>query len=178
MEENVTVVHSRSRTIQDYLRMVVRRRWTILAVFITVVSLGAFQAFNATPIYQATVQLLIERHPPKLLDTQQMQPTFDFYGEEFYQTQYKLLESRALAKKVAAKLKLKSRPPYSRMFSQLPDNVDKVTKQRLEENLVSVVAGGVAVSPIPNSSLVNVSYTSPDPKFAAEVANTLAQALI
>jgi capsular exopolysaccharide synthesis family protein len=177
MEEQVTAVHHRGRSIHDYLRIFVKRRWTILAVFVTVVSLAALKTFTATPIYQATVQLLIERHPPRVLETQ-TQPSYDYYGEEFYQTQYKLLESRALAKKVADKLKLKSRPPYSKMFADLPADVDQTTKQRLEESLVDVVEGGIEVVPVRTSRLVNVSYSSPDPKFAAEVANTLGQAFI
>ncbi len=177
MEEQVTAVHHRGRSIHDYLRIFVKRRWTILAVLVTVVSLAALKTFTATPIYQATVQLLIERHPPRVLETQ-TQPSYDYYGEEFYQTQYKLLESRALAKKVADKLKLKSRLPYAKMFADLPADVDQTTKQRLEESLVDAVAGGIEVEPVRTSRLVNVSYSSPDPKFAAEVANTLGQAFI
>ncbi len=177
MEEKVTAVHHRGRSIQDYLRIFVKRRWTILAVFVTVVALAALKTFTATPIYQATVQLLIERQPPRVLETQ-TQPSYDYYGEEFYQTQYKLLESRALAKKVADKLNLKSRQPYAKMFEGLPADVDQATKQRLEESLVDVVTGGIEVEPVRTSRLVNVSYSSPDPKFAAEVANTLGQAFI
>ncbi len=177
MEEKVTAVHHRGRSIQDYLRIFVKRRWTILAVFVTVVALAALKTFTAIPIYQATVQLLIERQPPRVLETQ-TQPSYDYYGEEFYQTQYKLLESRALAKKVADKLNLKSRQPYAKMFEGLPADVDQATKQRLEESLVDVVTGGIEVEPVRTSRLVNVSYSSPDPKFAAEVANTLGQAFI
>ena len=69
MEEEVTLLHSRGKTIHDYLSMVVRRRWTILAVFIGVVSLAALKTFTATPMYRATVQLLIERNPPRLLES-------------------------------------------------------------------------------------------------------------
>lgn len=177
MEEEVSLLHPRGRTIHDYLALLVRRRWAILAVFVTVVTLAALKAFTAIPLYKATVQLLIERHPPRILDTQ-TQPVYEYWGEEFYQTQYKLLESRALAKKVADKLDLRNRPPYSQMFANLPATANAATKQRLEESLVSEVAGGVEVSPIRNSSMVNVSYISPDPKYAAEVANTLGQAFI
>jgi succinoglycan biosynthesis transport protein ExoP len=179
MEEEVSWLHPMGRTIHDYLRIVLRRSWTILAVFVAVVTLAALKTFTATPMYRATVQLLIERNPPRLLESQGAQPNYyDYSGEQFYETQYKMLGSRALAKKVAEKLNLRNRQPYAQMFSGLPENVDRLTKQRLEESLVDVVEGGVQVSPIEKSSLVNVSYTSPDPKFAAEVANTLAHAFI
>jgi succinoglycan biosynthesis transport protein ExoP len=177
MDQEVTAIHRRGFSMHDYLRILVKRRVTVLAVFLAILALAALKTFTATPIYQATVQILIERQPPRVLDTP-TQPSYDYYGEEFYQTQYKLLESRALAKKVADKLNLRSRPPYSQMFAQLPANVDQSTKQRLEESLVDAVLGGLHVEPVPSSSLVNVSYSSPDPKFAAEVANTLGQAFI
>jgi len=177
MENEVTMVHPRGRTLHDYLRILVKRRWTILAVFVTAVSLAAMQIFTATPIYQATVQILIERQSPRVLETQVQNP-YDFQGEEFYQTQYKLLESRALAKKVADKVNLKDRPPFAQMFSQLPADVDEATRQRLEESLVDAVVKSVEVSPVRSSSLVNVSYSSADAKFAAQVANILAQAYI
>jgi polysaccharide biosynthesis transport protein len=177
MEQEVTASHRRGFTLHDYLRIIVKRRNTVLAVFLVILALTALKTFTATPIYQSTIQILIERQPPRVLETQ-TQPSYDYYSEEFYQTQYKLLESRALAKKVAAKLDLRSRPPYSQWFSQLPAKVDQNTKQRLEENLVDVVLGGLQVEPVPTSSLVNVSYSSPDPKFAAEMANAIGQAFI
>ncbi|MFZ2087858.1 MAG: polysaccharide biosynthesis tyrosine autokinase [Desulfobaccales bacterium] len=177
MEQEVTPLHPRSPSFHDYLRLLVKRRWTILAVFLAVVVWTALQTFTATPIYQATIQMLIERHQPRVLETQ-APSAYDYYNEEFYQTQYKLLESRALAKKVADKLNLRSRPPYAQMFAELPADVDKNTRQRLEESLVDVVLGALQVEPVRASSLVNVSYSSPDPKFAAEVANTLGQAYI
>jgi polysaccharide biosynthesis transport protein len=177
--EEVRVVRHRGRTILDYLGIVLKRRWTILSVFVAVVCLVALWTFTVTPQYQASVQLLIERQPPRLLENQQPPSDYlDRSGEQFYKTQYKLLESRALAKKVAEKLNLKNRPPYSRMFAQLPPDVDQVTRQRVEERLVDAITEGVEVSPIRDSSLVNVSYLSPDPTFAAEVANALAQSFI
>lgn len=177
--EEVRGVRHRGRTILDYLGIVLKRRWTILSVFVAVVSLVALYTFTVTPKYKASVQLLIERQPPRLLENQP--PPSDYFdrsGEQFYKTQYKLLESRALAKKVAEKLDLKNRPPYSRMFAQLPPEVDRITRQRLEERLVDSVIDDLEVSPVRDSSLVNVSYFSPDPQFAAEVANAMAQAFI
>ena len=177
MEQELSAAHPRGHSLHDYLRFIVKRRWTILAVFLAVLIWTALQTFTTNPIYQATIQILIERHQPRVLETQN-QPTYDYYGEEFYQTQYKLLESRALARKVADKLNLRARPPYAQLFAQLPADVDQHTRQRLEESLVDAVLGGLQVEPVRSSSLVNVSYSSPDPKFAAEVANTLGQAFI
>ncbi len=177
MTEEATAVRHRVFSVHDYLRILVKRRWTVLAVFLLALALAALQAFTATPIYQATVQILIERQPPRVLETQN-QPYDVYSSEEFYQTQYKLLESRALAKRAADKIGLKNRPPFVKEFAELPTDADQRTRQRLEESLVDAVIKDLEVEPVRSSSLVNVSFSSPDPKFAADMANTLGQAFI
>ena len=172
-------IHHRGRMLQDSLRIILRRRWAILAVFICLVGLVALKTYTATPVYKATVQILVERKTPGHLDQRDSlySPEY-YYGEEFYQTQYKLLESRALAKKVADTMQLKNHPYYSQIFRDLPATADEVMKQRAEESLVSAVAGGVQISPIRQSSLIDVSFSHPDPQFAANLVNTLARCYI
>ena len=83
-----------------------------------------------------------------------------------------------MAKKVAEKLNLKSNPSYASIFRDLPPNADDAMKQRAEESLISAVLKKVEVKPVRQSSLVDVSFSDPDPKFAATVVNTLAQCYI
>lgn len=181
MDELLTspAVHHRQRSIHDYIRIILKRRWAFLALFIFIFTTVALYNFIATPIYSASVQILIERHTSKLIDRRETSPVSDFVGgEEFYQTQYKLLESRALAKKVADKLRLQTHPHYASIFRSLPPNADEALKQKAEENLIMAVQTGVKVTPIRQSSLVNLSFSDPDPKFATLLANTMAQCYI
>jgi succinoglycan biosynthesis transport protein ExoP len=175
--EEINSLQHRTRAIQDYIRMLIKRRWAISAVFIIVFGTMAMRTLAEIPIYQATVQILIERQLPRILD-QQGASSYESYGDEFYQTQYKLLESRALAKKTVDKLKLQNHPYYAPMVKGLPADANEAQKQRAEEGLVAAIAGGVSVNPIPQSSLVNLSFSHPDPKFAAYLVNNLAQCYI
>ena len=60
-----------------------------------------------SPTYTAEVMLLIERKPPRGLDMLEgSAESFVSDAEEFYQTQYGLLKSRALAAQVIRKLGL------------------------------------------------------------------------
>ena len=79
----------------DYLRVLSKRRWTAIPVFLAVVIILLIPTFTATPLYEASGQLLIEA------DTQNV-VTFKAVVEqdaatlEFYQTQYQdSRESRA-----------------------------------------------------------------------------------
>ncbi|MCL6622960.1 MAG: hypothetical protein K6T55_12800 [Syntrophobacterales bacterium] len=56
------------RTIHDYLRILLRRRWAVLGVFLLLVATTALYSFTATPVYKAAVQILIERAQPQILD--------------------------------------------------------------------------------------------------------------
>ncbi|MDI6813417.1 MAG: polysaccharide biosynthesis tyrosine autokinase [Deltaproteobacteria bacterium] len=164
------------RTLHDYLRVLFRRRWAVLGVLAVLVATTALYSFTAAPIYQATVQILIERTQPQILDTKDPVAA-QVKSEEFYQTQYKLLESRALAKKVADKLKLHQHPLYADIFQDVPAG-DRTRMQQAEERLVDAIRKNLEVSPIRNSSLVDVSFAGPDPQLATRVVNTLAQAYI
>lgn len=178
MEEKIIPHRTQALSKQDLIRMLVKRRWAVLAVFIIVAGTVAFQTLTEVPIYRATVQILIERQTPRILqEPGSGQADVEYMGEEFYQTQYKLLESRALAKKVVDKLNLKKNPQYAAMFKFSPTDTDEM-KQRAEEGLVASIAGGVKVTPVRGSSLVNVSFSNPDPKFAAALANGVAQCYI
>ena len=170
--------HRRGHTLQEYLRLLARRRRTILGMVITTVTLTALYSFLATPVYKATVQILIERQTPWLQDQKVTPAAMDNLNEEFYQTQYKLLESRALAKKVADKLDLKADPHYVKIFAGLTPAGDETQVHKAQERLVDAVLAGVSVSPIPRSRLVDVSFSHGDPKFAALVVNTLAHCYI
>ena len=94
----------------DYARVVVKRRHVALTAF-AVVTLGAIvYSFTATPMYEGRVQLLIESDDPNVVNFQQV--TGDKVNanqlsrQDYYQTQYRLLQSRSVAKKAIDTLKL------------------------------------------------------------------------
>ena len=177
LPEHFSASRPRHHTIHDYLRILVKRRWAALAVFVLVVSTTALYSFTTTPLYQATVQILVERTLPRVMDTKE-NPGGESKSEEFYQTQYKLLESKALAKRVVNKLNLKQHPFYSPIFRGLPKDADEAKIQQAEERLFGSIISNVVVSPIRTSSLVNISFLNPDPKLAAQIVNALAQSYI
>src|SRR5262249_46255599 len=51
----------------DYWRVIVARRWTVLAVLCTVVTAMLVWSFNETPIFQAQVSIQIDRENPNIL---------------------------------------------------------------------------------------------------------------
>jgi len=82
----------------DYLRVLVKRRWIVLAGLVVTLALAGIHAYTATPIYQSTVQLLIEHDDQSAFSLRQS-ASQDTETTDFYNTQFSILGSRAIAKR-------------------------------------------------------------------------------
>src|SRR5262245_51916499 len=91
----------------DYLRVVYRRRWIALPVFLVLFVIGAVNALRQTPVYQAHAQLLIQKDSPTVARLDQIFEAQDTWSEsDFYQTQFRMLQSRTLARRTIDAMKL------------------------------------------------------------------------
>ncbi|MBN1547643.1 MAG: polysaccharide biosynthesis tyrosine autokinase [Syntrophaceae bacterium] len=173
----------------DYWRVVTKRRKLILTTLLVIVTTVVIYVFTAVPIYRATAQILIERANPNLLSPQEMfaiSPS----GQDFYQTQYRILESRAIAREVINRLNLNRHPEYNssagRGFSVLsplswfapPVPASALKLHENDTALVNAFQSHLSIKPIRNSRIVEISFESSDPKLAAQAANVTAQAYI
>lgn len=162
--------------LRDYIDVIKRRRLPILAVFVVIVGLVAAYTFLATKQYTAITQLLIEQGAQRSFSLQEALAV-DTSAMDFYQTQYRLIESRAMAKRVVTILKLQRLPEFG---APLPGETTEKVLSAEEKNrkAVDIFLTKIKVSPIRQSRLVNISFTSIDPALAAKVANTIAKAYI
>jgi len=184
--------------LRDYLRVILKRRWLIATVLILVVLTVTIESFRMTPIYRATAQVLIEKENPKVVNIEEVMRV-NTSDQDYYQTQYGILKSKALALKVINALKLKENPDFSppkSIFSlrallhslleeikQLTSSAEGKTDPQLEQEkennlLIQNYLNRLKIEPIRNSRLVNVSFESKNPQLATQVANTHAQLYI
>jgi uncharacterized protein involved in exopolysaccharide biosynthesis len=94
-------------SLRDCWWIITNRFWLIAVFFCGTVLASAILLVLMPPTYTAEVTLLIERKPPRVLDMYEASAALfvpDDYG--FYQTQYELLKSRALAAQVIRELRL------------------------------------------------------------------------
>jgi len=202
-----TEIREETIDLRDYLRVLSVRRWVILSILMVTVLVVAIKTFTATPIFQATSLIVIERENPNLVSIQEVL-SLDSNSWEYYQTQYRIIESRAVAREVVKQLDLANSPEF---FTPPDDTVparvrgwvknlitgsikwflslintgeDQGQDQNADEGvepdqgLVSAFLGRVKVDPIRDSSLVNVSVEAKDPVMAARMANELVKAYI
>jgi succinoglycan biosynthesis transport protein ExoP len=102
---------SEERHLLDYVRTVYKRRWFAIPVFLLVFVAGSLNAARETPVFRARTQLMIEKDTPTVATLDQMFQSQDgWYNDEFYQTQYRILQSRSLARRTIDEMKLWNAP--------------------------------------------------------------------
>src|SRR3989304_5709440 len=111
LPESDTLQQEEEINLRDYLQVVLRRKWIIIAFFVVSVTLVAIKSFKATPIYKTTVQVLIDKENPNVISFQEVM-SMDGVDTTFIQTQLKILESRSLARRVINALNLKENPEF------------------------------------------------------------------
>lgn len=144
-----------------YLK-VLRDRWRIVVtVFVVTLTSAVVFTSRQAVIYQAVATVLIEPEAPKVVNITEV--TRDPGGsQEYYSTQYKVLQSRPVVEAVIQRLNLKKRMP------QLAGSVDPY----------SSLVGDLTIDPIKQTRLVLVKFDSEDPKLATEIANAVAEQFV
>src|SRR5262249_31359470 len=89
----------------EYLRILVKHRWTILSIVVAALFLGAGITLMKTPLYTSTVRLQIDRNSAKIVQGGDVTPEATDQ-DDFMGTQYELLRGRAIADRVASALNL------------------------------------------------------------------------
>src|SRR6266436_9675620 len=84
--------------LNDYLNILLKHRRFVIFVFLTVLAIGAYFSFTATRLYQASSMLKIEPQNPSVTGVGEMLRLESGGGPpyDYYQTQFKLLESNSL----------------------------------------------------------------------------------
>jgi succinoglycan biosynthesis transport protein ExoP len=195
-----TGLEGRGAHLLDYVRVLYRRRYVAVTAFTLVVVASGVHTYTRIPIYQATAQIEIDYESPKVVPFRQVTDS-DFAGwdtQEYYQTQYKILQSRSLARRTLDGAKLWKHPRLTGrpagdggpLPSPPPANGgdgDKaeadhssyaVPETPAETPIINAFLGGVSVVPVRTSRLVDLKYSSTDPEFAALAVNALAKAYI
>ncbi|MDN3652634.1 polysaccharide biosynthesis tyrosine autokinase [Thalassotalea ponticola] len=163
-------------------------KWHILLFTLVVGLCAALYAYSLTPIYRATATMHLDAGQARVDDLQDVYQDTTA-SEEFYYTQLEIIRSTSVAEQVVKNLRLENNPIFRvDKLVLLERNPDLLTlsEQQLNERIVQMqyqsavgfVQGGLSATPLKNTQLVNISFTSVYPHMTALVANALTQAYI
>lgn len=195
---------AQSAHVLDRLAAVFRHRRVAGAAFVLVAGLMMLQSYSTIPQYRTSARVLIQDERSVAVgNLNANDPMFWQDSEQYYNTQYSILRSRALARRVVERLQLQNHPLFNGTTPEAGGPLSAVRDVRkylgttvrgflardtapaaepptpdetaIQSALISQFLGGVTIVPEKSTRLVEIVYTSTDPRFAALAANTLAE---
>ena len=161
--------------------VVLRWKWVIAGVLVASLVAGVIVTLLSTPQFRATSRIEISREQKKVTNVQGLDSEEEGRDQEFYQTQYSLLQARSLAERVERELKLGTNnaffashgvnPDKNALFSEDTKVLTASERARRSKMAISLLLDHVVISPIARSRLIDVSYRSASPELAAAIAN-------
>ena len=172
-------VVSQESALGEYVRVLMKRKWTVLACLFTIFSVVAIASLKMTPVYEASGSIAINKPDSGLVNFSNS-PSFnvDYYDPTELETEVKILQSDLLALQVVKELGLDRRPEFGGKTLDLPSSLD-LAPDPLQADpgrtsaLISGFRGNLKVTLAPNTHIVEVHFRSPDKDLAATVVNTL-----
>ena len=187
----------------DRLNAVFKHRRLAGTAFLLVVTAMMVQTYSTIPVYQTSASIQIDdERSTSVSNLGVNDPTWWQESGPYYRTQYQVLQSRELTRRVVRRLRLEDNPDFNGHARQPRDPLTLIRQARTsasafirslisrqtpkppvaapdesaqESGLISAFLGGVQVRPVGDTRVVNVVYTHTDPEFAALAANTLAE---
>jgi chain length determinant protein EpsF len=145
------------------------RWWLVLLIFLLVVG-GTFAAMSMIgKRYTSTTAVLLDVKADPLVAT--LVPSLATPG--YVATQAEIVRSDRLAMRVVRMLGLDQNPAA---VAQWRENTEG--RVPLDMYFGQLMQRGLQVEPVRSSTILNITYTASDPKFAAAVANTFARAYL
>jgi len=161
---------------------ILTRRWQTIAITVAVAATltGAYCVL-VQPRYSARATLLIEPSGPEVLPVDGARNAEDPFGStkyDYYLTQYRLLKSPTVARRVIDELKLASDPRFMDGLEQRSEGAPADGRELSDAPVVGRYIDQLEILPVRMTRLVSIGFESTDPHLAADVANAHAQAFV
>ena len=159
----------------EYWAMIWRRKWTIIAFAVVVFATVTIKTHLETPVYTSMGTLLIEKESNILSFEDIFQ--IETFSNDFYQTQYKLLQSRILANNTIERLKLYENEEFVGKAEERETPIDKFNPS-FRKGLIDSFLRRLEVKPVRETRLVEIYFWAYDPKLSADALNGLFDSFI
>lgn len=136
--------------LRDYWRVLKKRKWVILILFLSASISSAIASFFMTPVYEANTSVLV-RSPESGLDMPFLE-TLAGMGKNPVQNFVEILKSRSLAERAASKMGYKFKIPSPEF---------------------DAFRGRISVQPVQGTETIRITVSGTDPEETQRAANTL-----
>ena len=169
--------------LREYLRVLIKRKWTVLGCVAAILSIVAIATFKMTPIYEASGSIAINKPDSTIVNFKDSPGSGGDYSDPTdIDTEVTILQSDLLALQVIKALNLDKMPEFGGTPGQpaadalAPDPLQ--TDSARTSGLLGAFKGGLRVSARPGTRIVVIRYVSTNPQLAATIVNTLVNTYI
>lgn len=159
-----------------------RNRIVLLSAIAICFVISIVYLILATPIYQAEASVKIEEQSTRILKTDDSDAARNpIDAERFLQTQLDIIRSRSVALAVARDQHLFNNPRFLTAMHvpvELKPSAILTPRQAEEERVLGILRENMSVSLPADSRIATISFRSPDPKLAAQLADSFAESYI
>jgi succinoglycan biosynthesis transport protein ExoP len=167
--------------LRGYWRTIRKRRWTVLSIVMVIFTIASIMTWKQKPVYRADALLEIQKENANIPTVQELFQ-LENVSDNYLETQYKVLQSETLARRVINQLHLEQdsefNPPkegwlQSRAHASAPIPESAVDPD-VEQVVLREFKDRLSVDPVRRSRLVQIRFESQDPHVAAQAVNALA----
>jgi len=175
------VLPAQESSLREYLRVLIKRKWLVIACIVGIFAAVAIASLRQTPVYEAVGQIAVNKADPNLITFKDSMPVVEYYDQGDLDTEVRIIQSDLLALQVIRQLNLDKRPEFGGHPDQKQANLVADSLQTDSNRATAVLGaflGNLHVSLIPNTRIIEIHYYSTDPQLAASIVNTLASTYV
>jgi uncharacterized protein involved in exopolysaccharide biosynthesis len=195
-------------SLQDYIRVLRKRKWTIFKVIITALLAVLIVNFFMSPVYKATTTILISQSGAQQAIFGGVEGNPVFGGADEIETQIEILKSYSIAQEVAERFPAdifekvqaenfeKKKESFGwlinildRLYSKIKNvvasiivfNKDKNNNIEVESHLkdtIKQIRDSITVNSVKDTNMIEISCENNNPELAAEIVNTIAAVFV
>jgi polysaccharide biosynthesis transport protein len=169
----------------EFWLVIRKRRATILTVLFIVFTAALVATLKQKPLYRARALVEIQKENPDIPSLQELLQVENI-SDTYLETQYRILNSENLARRVISQLRLERTPDFApkngwlfakakqaaAIYSPARSNGERGDPP-VDHEVLRKFQDRLDIEPLKRSRLIEVSFESTDPKLAAQVVNTL-----
>jgi capsular exopolysaccharide synthesis family protein len=167
--------------LRGYWRTIQKRRWTVLSIVLVTFTITSIVTWKQKPVYRADSLIEIQKENANIPTVQELFQ-LENVSDNYLETQYKVLQSETLARRVVEQLHLERdsefNPPKNGWLQAKAHAAAPTLEPTIDPDIQQVVLrefkDRLSVDPVRRSRLVQISFEAQNPKVAAEVVNALA----
>lgn len=155
--------------LERYWHQALLLKYWVLGIVAFGLLAGLLVTLLSTELYRATTRIEISRTVQNVTETEPIEIEGRGGDQQYFNTQYELLEARSLAGRVTDSGNLMRDEAFLSAFglSDQPALTPRAVQNILRSN--------ITIEPVPQSALVDVSFSSPSARVSAKIADLWAQ---